>query len=163
MKWTYKQKVKMVREYLEKGITPRIPGFNYEYLRGQIISWSYAVKKNGYQCLNHSSKPHNWTFEDRCYVIKQIQLGRSLTDISSELGMLNASIVFQWYKKYQQYGIDGLKLDKRGRPRTMKQEKPKRVFKSKDEELEYLRAENAVLKKLAALVQARKERESKKK
>jgi len=163
MKWTYKQKVKMVREYLEKGITPRIPGFNYEYLRKQVLSWSYAVKKNGYKCLNHSLKTNNWTYEDKCYAISQICSGRTQTDVAAELGMLNNSIVWQWYKKYQKYGFEGLKLDKRGRPRTMKQEKPKRVFKSKDEELEYLRAENAVLKKLAALVQARKERESKKK
>lgn len=153
----------MVKEYLEKGITPRICGIRYERLRSQIRKWAIAVKKNGFKCLNHSLKTCKWSFQDKCYAIKQICEGKSMVDVASQFGMLNTSLIWQWYKKYQQYGFDGLKLDKRGRPRTMKQEKPKRVFKSKDEELEYLRAENAVLKKLAALVQARKERESKKK
>jgi len=161
MKWTYKQKVKMVKDYLNNGFTPRLFGFNYENLREQIRRWSMAVEKNGFGCLKHKSI--KWSFKDKLYVIDKINQGNSIRQLAAELGMGNGSVILAWYRKYQQYGIDGLKLDNRGRPRTMKLEKPKRVFKSKEEELEYLRAENAVLKKLAALVQARKERESKKK
>lgn len=162
MKWTYEQKVKWVKDYINKGVTPRISGVNYVHLHNQIIRWAKVVRVHGYKCLKH--KPIKWQFEDKILAVQKVISGKkSLMDVAIELGMKNSSVIFQWVKKYKLYGIDGLKLDKRGRRQTMKKINGKLVFKNKDEELEYLRAENAVLKKLAALVQARKERESKKK
>ena len=32
MKWTYEQKVKWVKDHIEKGFTPRIIGVSYEHL-----------------------------------------------------------------------------------------------------------------------------------
>lgn len=162
MKWTYKQKIKWVKDYIENGITPRINGVNYLTLRKHIIHWSHGVRINGYGCLRHRFT--SWSLEDKLNAVnKVINDKRSVSSVSQELGMGDSSVLFQWVRKYQLYGISGLKLDKRGRTRTMKKVNGKLVFKNKDEELEYLRAENAVLKKLAALVQTRKERESKKK
>jgi len=76
-------------------------------------------------------------------------------------------LLSKWYKIYQEFGIDGLKLDRRGRHYKMaKKSKTSNETKTKEElekELEYLRAENEYLKKLNALVQKRKGRQPKKK
>ena len=69
------------------------------------------------------------------------------------------------YKLYRQYGIDGLKLKKRGRkpimPRKDKEtNKNTENKKSKytDEEIEYILAENEYLKKLNALIQEKNQK-----
>ena len=85
--------------------------------------------------------------------------------------MLDKGQVMTWHRKYLELGWDGLKLDGRGRKRKMgnKPIKPSKSKSQADEivelrkRLEYLEAENAYLKKLAALVQQRKAQEQKKK
>ena len=78
--------------------------------------------------------------------------------------------ILTWHRKYLELGWDGLKLDGRGRKKMGS--KPVKPSKSKSQaeeivelrkRLEYLEAENAYLKKLAALVQQRKAQEQKKK
>ncbi|MGR5154901.1 helix-turn-helix domain-containing protein, partial [Photobacterium swingsii] len=78
-------------------------------------------------------------------------------------------ILSVWLKRYREQGIQGLELQAIGRP-PMKQQ-PQHPLKSDDEktleelkeELAYLRAENAVLKKLEELAQEKKRRQTKKK
>ena len=76
-------------------------------------------------------------------------------------------LLSKWFKIYKKSGIDGLKLDRRGRPsKTMKKPKTSNESETKkglEKELELLRAENEYLKKLNALVQKRKDRQPKKK
>ena len=97
--------------------------------------------------------------------------GESYSEIAYSLGMSCESQVLTWHRKYLELGWDGLKLDGRGRKRKMGN-KPIKPSKSKSQteeivelrkRLEYLEAENAYLKKLAALVQQRKAQEQKKK
>ena len=68
---------------------------------------------------------------------------------------------------YRESGIDGLKLDRRGRhAKTMRKPKTPSGSEAKEgleKEIEYLRAENEYLKKLNALVQRRKGRQPKRK
>ncbi|EPC04640.1 hypothetical protein L861_00085, partial [Litchfieldella anticariensis FP35 = DSM 16096] len=67
------------------------------------------------------------------------------------------------------HGVDGLS-DRRGRPRVKKKKPPSSGTKAPDqmspeemaEELAYLRAENAYLKKLKALAQSKRSTEEKK-
>ena len=71
--------------------------------------------------------------------------------------------IYQWTKTYKTEGYDGLKLLKKGRPSKKpvmnKDDKINKLTKSEKEELillrkqiEYLKAENAYLKKLRALI-----------
>lgn len=69
-------------------------------------------------------------------------------------------------KLYVQHGISRLKPHKKGRPRMTNhplEPKPSDQMTEKElrEELAYLRAENAVLKKLEALAQAKKKKAKK--
>ena len=76
---------------------------------------------------------------------------------------ISSGQLYQWVRRYKNEGYDGLKLIKKGRPSEepimIKDDKTKKLTKSEKEELillrkqiEYLRAENAYLKKLRALI-----------
>jgi transposase len=71
------------------------------------------------------------------------------------------SIIRCWQRSYTEQGLLGLKLKAKGRPVAMnfkrKQRKTDKPLTREEEllkELEYLRAENEILKKFNALVQA---------
>lgn len=87
----------------------------------------------------------------------------SLFETAVHFGIPSDSIVLTWDRIYRKEGSAGLYRDNRGK--RMKPEPPK-IPKGSTEneallkELEYLRAENAYLKKLRVLVEERIERES---
>ncbi|BFT31461.1 hypothetical protein D210916BOD24_26370 [Alteromonas sp. D210916BOD_24] len=87
----------------------------------------------------------------------------SLGYTSAFFDLSSPGILFQWQKLYARDGISGLKPKKKGKPRVKNDSstpKPSSEMTEKElrEELDYLRAENAVLKKLEALAQARKKK-----
>lgn len=93
-----------------------------------------------------------------------------------ELSLQQAAVIFDirsagqialWQRQYHAGGVDALASKPRGRPKVMAAPKPPKlgILKVPDEnrsqkdllkELEYLRAENAYLKKLDALIQEKK-------
>jgi transposase-like protein len=87
--------------------------------------------------------------------------GKSMTSVAIEAG-INRGLLYQWVRRYKQYGYDGLELRKGRKPKDpdmTKKAKPKELEQSDYEKLkllerenEYLRAENAYLKKLRALI-----------
>lgn len=95
--------------------------------------------------------------------------GWSLTHTSAVLNLSTPGILSVWLKRYREQGIKGLDHQTIGSP-SMKQQ-PQSPRKSDDEmtleelkeELAYLRAENAVLKKLEELEQEKRRRQTKKK
>ena len=73
---------------------------------------------------------------------------KSQTQVSKETG-INVGLIFQWIKKYNEYGLEGLKnKTKPGNPLSKYQRKKNLT---KEEKLEYenmkLRIENEMLKK----------------
>ena len=73
---------------------------------------------------------------------------KSQTQVSKETG-INIGLIFQWIKKYNEYGLEGLKnKTKPGNPLSKYQN---RKCLTKEEQLEYenmkLRIENELLKK----------------
>ncbi|MDB5008908.1 MAG: hypothetical protein JWP45_3301 [Mucilaginibacter sp.] len=94
--------------------------------------------------------------------------GLSLRDCCLHFNIRDQSSVSSWVAKYEQQGLDGLNKHK-GRPRTMKKDKPdvkKATPLSKVEELEkenlYLKAEIDFLKKLNALTLLKQTQQRKK-
>ena len=90
----------------------------------------------------------------------------SLGYTSAFFDLSSPGLLFQWQKLYCQYGITRLKPQKKGRPsvtNNSSEQKSSESMTEKElrEELEYLRAENAVLKKLKALAQAKKKKTKK--
>ena len=169
MRWTKEEKLKMVLEYKNNGYTPIVDGCSRKTMHNHIRLWAKVYDLYGVSGLEHRSR--QWTYEDKVNAVQRVLNGESYSEVAHSLGMSIESQVLTWHRKYLELGWDGLKLDGRGRKRKMgsKSNKPSKS-KSQAEEivelrkrLEYLEAENAYLKKLAALVQQRKAQEQKKK
>ena len=94
--------------------------------------------------------------------------GLSLRDCCLQFNIPAQSTLSSWISKYEQLGVEGLR-EQKGRPATMKKDKPaakKAQPLTRLEELEkenlYLRAENDFLKKLDALTREKQTQQSKK-
>ena len=169
MRWTKEEKLKMVLEYKKNGFTPVVKGCTKKTMYNHITMWVKIYDIYGENGLEHRSR--RWTIEDKLNAVQRVLDGESYHEVAHSLGMSSESQVMTWHRKYLELGWDGLKLDGRGRKRKMGS-KPIKPSKSKSQaeeivelrkRLEYLEAENAYLKKLAALVQQRKAQEQKKK
>ena len=169
MRWTKEEKLKMVLEYKKNGFTPIVDGYSRKTMYDIILRWTKIYDIYGESGLEHRSR--HWSCEDKINAVQRVLDGESYHEVAHSLGMSNKSQITTWHRKYLELGWDGLKLDGRGRKRKMGN-KPIKPSKSKSQaeeivelrkRLEYLEAENAYLKKLAALVQQRKAQEQKKK
>ena len=169
MKWTKEEKLKMVLEYKNDHIIPDVEGYSRSTIGHIIRVWYRVYELYGESGLEHRSR--RWTFKDKINAVQHVLDGESYHEVAYSLGMSNITQIATWHRKYLELGWDGLKLDGRGRKRKMGN-KPIKPSKSKSQaeeivelrkRLEYLEAENAYLKKLAALVQKRKAQEQKKK
>ena len=99
--------------------------------------------------------------------------GLSYSQVAALFDIRSAGHVSSWERLYHEGGIDALSPRRRGRPRKMVTSLPPQPTEAgaPDErpreellkEIEYLRAEVAYLKKLDALLQAKKQAAQKKK
>ena len=169
MRWTKEEKLKMVLEYKKNGFTPTVEGCSRKTMYNRILRWVKIYDIYGERGLEHRSR--HWTYEDKINAVQRVLDGESYCEVAHSLGVSSETQVSTWHRKYLELGCDGLQLDGRGRKRKMGN-KPIKPSKSKSQaeeivelrkRLEYLEAENAYLKKLAALVQQRKAQEQKKK
>ena len=169
MRWTKEEKLKMVLEYKKNGFTPFVEDCSKKTMHDHIRIWERVYDLCGESGLEHRIR--HWTYEDKANAVQRVLDGEPYIRVAHSLGMSTETQVLTWHRKYLEFGWDGLKLDGRGRKRKMGN-KPIKSFKSKSQpseivelrkRLEYLEAENAYLKKLAALVQQRKAQEQKKK
>ena len=169
MRWTKEEKLKMVLEYKNNCFIPTVKGCSRKTVYENIRKWTKVYNLYGESGLEHRSR--HWTYEDKINAVQRVLGGESYHQVAHSLGMSSHTRVMVWHRKYLELGWDGLKLDGRGRKRKMGN-KPIKPSKSKSQaeeivelrkRLEYLEAENAYLKKLAALVQQRKAQEQKKK
>ena len=96
-------------------------------------------------------------------MINKVLIGnQTIESVSLEYGLTSRGMLNNWIKSYKENGYTIVEK-KRGRSPTMKKEvKPidpndkDAIIKAKDEEILRLKAENEYLKKLRAVVQARK-------
>ncbi len=110
-----------------------------------------------------------YTKEFKLSVVKAYKdKGLSLRGCCLQFNIPTLSTVASWASRYEQLGLEGLR-EQKGRPSTMKKDKPvskKTAPLTRLEELEkenlYLRAENEFLKKLDALTREKQTQQSKK-
>lgn len=164
MRYTKKFKLDCIKKYKAGEHIDDPGGCKHETFRNKVRIWVRIYDVLGEVGLEHKKPKRSW--KDKLDMIQRVLDGESLTEVALSNGM-QACNLSNWYKIYQKFGVDGLKLDRRGRPPKMTK-KPKLSNEPKtkekfEKELEYLRAENEYLKKLKALVQKRKDRQPKKK
>ncbi len=150
-----------------------IEGFNATARRFDIPTtcvreWFSAYEHNGLEGLTH--RPGRYPAEFKKLVIQHKQQKHlSIRETAALFNIPSFSMIRAWEKRYDEGGIHSL-TDNRGRKKRMS--KPPRPPASKPleemsqeemlAELEYLRAENAYLKKLSALIQQKEASASKK-
>lgn len=137
-------------------------GISARYLR------RLAKRYEDHGSLNHqdSNNSYEKSFKLAC-VLSVIKKRLSLSEAATQFGIPSDSTLLHWMKLYGEFGEEGLETTKVGRPKNMsipkkkkKKESPISEGSALQEELEYLRAENAYLKKLSALIQQEKSKAS---
>ena len=132
-------------------------------------------REHGIESFKAKGKNMKYSPEFKMEIVNRVLNGDSKTSIASEL-CVNAGMIHDWFKKYQELGYNGL-TTQQGRPRKMKDkniqqkivnnsnkldDKDKRI-KELEERNTQLEMENYLLKKLRALVQQRNRQQDKKK
>ena len=176
MRYSYEYKRKCVEMY-RQGMYPETPeGIGAKRFRGKIREWVRIEESCGPDALR--PKIHNkiWTAELRYELVAQVLAGKSNKEVALSNGISEGQL-YQWVRKYRIKGYNGLVDMKKGRPPKEPQMKktvtPTPLTESEREELirlraeiEYIKAENEVIKKeialreekQAALLKAKKQR-----
>jgi len=161
MRYSYEYKRKCVEMYYE-GKYPETPeGISEWRFHKTIRQWVRLEEVHGPTVLQHKSQNKVWSPEDKLTVVSQVLAGRTYTEVAITYG-IGASQLYQWVQKYKTKGYNGLVAMKIGRPNKEPQMKKNvnqaPLTESEREELirlraeiEYMKAENEVIKKEIAL------------
>ena len=144
-----------------------------------IRGWARIENSCGPEALQHKNQNKEWTAEQRYELVAQVLAGRSIIETAYSAGIDNGQL-HKWVKRYKMEGYQGLVAQRKGRPpkepQMKKKAEPAELTPSEREEMirlkariEYLEAENAVIKKEIALreekwaaqLRAKKQRSSK--
>ena len=180
MRYTYEFKGKCIELY-KQGVLPEIPkGITEEGFKGMIRRWIRQDTVNGYEGLQPKRHNRKWQPEEKLELVQKVLCGNSNESIATKAGIEPAQL-YKWVRKYKLFGYNGLIDKKRGRKpkeesKMKKSTNPRPLNESEREELirlraeiEYIKAENEVIKKEIALreekwaaqLKAKKQRSSK--
>ena len=180
MRYSYEFKRKCVDLY-RSGHWPETPdSTKQKNFRAMIRKWAKLENANGPEVLHHKSCNKSWTPEERLEIVMQVITGKSIKSVAIENGIQDG-MLYQWVRKYKIFGYNGLAAMKKGRParnsemKKMNINNPRKRDETEYEEInrlraenEYIKTENAVLKKeialreekQAALLKAKKQQSS---
>ena len=165
MKYSNEYKLKCVEMYRE-GKYPETPeGTSKEGFHKTIRQWVRMEEASGPEVLKHNNHNKEWTAEERYELVAKVLAGQSNKSVALSAG-INPGLLYQWVRRYRIRGYEGLATMKKGKPTKepsmKKKELPAELTPSEREEMirlkaeiEYLRAENAVIKKEIALREER--------
>ena len=165
-------RLQVVQEYLTGGASTRVLATRYGVGRTVIRRWIASYREHGVAGLRRKAGHYDAQF--KLSVLWRMQRdGLSYSQVAALFDIRSAGHVSSWERLYHEGGIDALSPRRRGRPRKMVTSLPPQPTEAgaPDErpreellkEIEYLRAEVAYLKKLDALLQAKKQAAQKKK
>lgn len=132
-----------------------------------VRKWVRFYELYGVAGLERKSN-REYTVKFKLKVLEEIHSGRSsIKESALKFNIAAESSIISWQRNYEKFGILGLENKSRGRPKMSNYKRKKRKSDkplTREEELllenERLRAEIAVLKKLDALILARKKPKS---
>lgn len=179
MKYSYEYKRMCVELYRQGKWAETPEGIQKENFRKMIREWARMENSCGSEALQHKNQNKEWTADQRYELVAQVLAGRSIKETAYSAG-INSGQLHQWVKRYKIEGYQGLIAKRKGRlpkePQMKKKIIPAELTPSEREEMirlkariEYLEAENAVIKKEIALreekwaaqLKAKKQRSSK--
>jgi transposase len=164
VKYDYTFKLECVELVLKKHYSSeavsKLKGLNESNIR----KWVSFYKAYGASGLL-PRKNQSYSVEFKLKVLKSVEKqSLSLMETSLKFNIPDVAIIVKWKKDFANFGVLGLQPKPRGRPITMSDYKRKKRKSDKpltrEEELlkenQILRCENALLKKLDALILARR-------
>ena len=165
-KYTNEFKLKVIKYYKEgHGFVSTARYFNIPAM-ATVQKWVRKYDANGYQGLIKNIKT-SYSGEFKQSVVEYMHANHLSGAEAAEYFNLGNRVVYKWERIYYEEGPDALYEERRGRPRMSSKPKKKEINEKDKEDLiaevQRLRAENAYLKKLRALVQERIQQEQKKK
>ena len=171
MKYSYEYKLECIEKY-RQGKWPETPeGIKTHNFRDKIREWSRIEERYGSEYLRHSDSNRTYSAEEKYELVAKVLAGESCRSTAIQAG-IEKSVLLQWVRTYRIKGYEGLAAQRKGRPPKeppmKKKELPSELTPSEREELirlkaeiEYLRAENEVIKKRIALRRAKWDEELK--
>lgn len=161
MRYSYEFKRECVELY-RNGQWPDTPkGIKESNFKLKVRRWARIEDECGPEALRHKNQNKEWTAEERYALVAQVLAGKSCLSVAVSAGISNG-LLYQWVRKYKELGYNGLVSLKKGRPckesQMKKKANPTPLTESEREELirlraeiEYIKAENEVIKKEIAL------------
>lgn len=165
MRYSYEFKRKCVEMY-RKGILPDIPeGVSKSEFQHQIRQWTRIQDTQSPNALRYRGQNKKWTPDEKWELVSQVLAGNSNKSVALNAG-INPGLLYQWVRKYKIGGYNGLIVQKKGRkskdfqmikknlninaPRKLDESEYKELIRLRAE-VEYIKAENEVIKKEIAL------------
>lgn len=166
-KFNLEFKLKVITEYL-RGNGSTVLAKKYHIGRdATVLDWVHRFEQNGIASLEACSTNLDYSRQFKIEVLNWRKQHRaSLPVTARHFNLSSPSTIWQWEKRFDKYGIEGLER-KRGNPKTMSKHKDKRHqtpvqsekpaeqdrIKQLERENQMLKIENSFLKKLNALAQ----------
>jgi len=171
MKYEKSYKIDCVKKYLagEKVEQPEYSKATKRRFHKMIVEWAQIYQKKGEAGFDAARKM--WTAKERYALVQRAMKGERVRTVALE-GGVSARHLWKWIKRFKENGYDGLEYQKKKEPKEAKKkmsknEETEKLTKSEKKELkelrrqnEYLRTENAYLKKLRALIAEKEAAES---
>ena len=164
VKYTIRKKLSAVRLVESGKFSSLLISRKLGCSKSMIEDWLKLYRLHGSKGLKLRNGSYDAKFKIR--VIRHMKRnGLSLSRTAAFFGIPQRSAVSRWLRIYESLGFAGLRAENRGRkkrqmaPKSKKKEKIDRSdtnaakIAALQKEVEYLRAENAFLKKLDALIQ----------
>ena len=164
VKYDYTFKLECVELVLKKHYSEEYVSKLKQIPRWNIRKWVSFYKTYGEIALLPRVS-QNYSKEFKFKVLKVIEKeSLSLMVAGVRFNIPNISMILKWKKDFANFGLEGLESKPKGKPKSMSNFKRKKRKSDKpltrEEELlkenERLRCENELLKKLQALIQARR-------
>lgn len=164
-KYTTDLKFEIAQKYQKGNVSLNDLSKEYGIDESLIREWKDAYSKHGIEglCTTYGT----YTGDFKATVVEYMHnTGASIRQTAAHFNIPTRGSIAKWERIYYEQGKEALYIDKRGRPRKMKDTKkntPKQSNIEKNEDLlaevQRLRMENAYLKKLNALIQEREKSE----
>ena len=179
MRYSYEFKRKCVELHRQGKWAATPEGVREDSFHKAISQWVRIEDSQGPEALRHRNYNKVWTPEEKLELVSKVLSGKSNKEVALTAG-ISDGMLYQWVRKYKIRGYNGLVDMKKGRPSKeplmKKNQTPAPLTESEREELirlraeiEYIKAENEVIKKeialreekQAALLKAKKQQSSK--
>lgn len=155
-KYTFEFKLQVVTDYLSGLGGCRTLSKKYHVNKSDVQKWVAVFKTHGEKGLQVKKSKRQYSIEFKLNAVHLVIVdGMSYRQAASALCIQEPSLIGAWLKIFREQGAAGFRPKRKGRPAMNKdksdQPSQKPTYQELEQEIEYLKAEVAVLKKLKAL------------